>query len=121
MLDGELEVGCTPVFFIYLFVFVIFISESPMNRYVQTNCAPRIFFAPSAPNGEAHSLAYFRRTSLEGPLRSTQKLSTCPRVQYYCVTGSANEGVRVWVLIVEAYIGTYSVTSLSRLRLTLRF
>ena len=67
MLDGELEVGCTPVFFIYLFVFVIFISESPMNRYVQTNCAPRIFFAPSAPNGEAHSLAYFRRTSLEGP------------------------------------------------------
>ena len=34
-------------------------------------------------------------------------------MQYYCVTGSADGGVRVWVLIIEASIGMYCVTSLS--------
>ena len=65
-----------------------------------------------------HSPAFAEPRSKDH-IRAIKKLSANPIVQYYCMTGSADEGVQVWVLIIEASIGTYSVTSLSRPRLTL--
>ena len=57
----------------------------------------RFVFNPLSGSIIAHSLPDFIECRSKDRIRAIQKLSIIPIVQYYCVTGSADGDVRVWV------------------------